>query len=64
MHVWDVIVWQNKDILRHTATARDASFDVDLLAGAEGKTTLEEAGTFDFFYKFHPGMTGTLIVLP
>jgi plastocyanin len=64
LHVGDVIVWQNKDLFRHTATARDDSFDVDLPAGAEGKMTLEHAGTFDFFCRFHPGMTGTLAVSP
>jgi plastocyanin len=64
LHVGDVIIWQNKDILHHTATARDKSFDVDLPAGAEGRTTLEQAGSFDFYCRFHPGMTGTLVVVP
>lgn len=64
LHVGDTIVWQNKDILRHTATARDKSFDVDLPPGAEGQTVLGTAGTFDFFCRFHPGMKGTLTVSP
>jgi plastocyanin len=64
LHVGDVIIWQNKDILRHTATARDNSFDVDLPAGSEGKTTLEHAGSFDFYCRFHPAMIGTLVVAP
>jgi plastocyanin len=64
LHVGDVIVWQNKDILRHTATARDRSFDVDLPPGTENRMPLTQAGSFAFFCKFHPGMTGTLIVSP
>lgn len=64
LRVGDVIVWQNKDILRHTATARDKSFDVDLPPGAEVKTTMTQAGSFAFFCRFHPGMTGILTVSP
>jgi plastocyanin len=64
LHVGDTIVWQNKDILRHTATARDKSFDVDLKPGAEGSITLSKAGSIDFFCRFHPGMKGTLVVSP
>ena len=60
----DVIVWQNNDILRHTATARDGSFDVDLPPGTSSRLTLATAGSFAFFCKFHPGMTGTLVVVP
>jgi plastocyanin len=64
VHVGDVIVWQNNDILRHTATADDDSFDVDLPAKSEAKMTVEKAGSFDFYCRFHPGMTGTLVVSP
>ena len=64
LHVGDVIVWQNNDFLRHTATARDGSFDIDLPPHTEAKLTLAKAGTIDFFCKFHPGMTGTLTVAP
>jgi plastocyanin len=58
----DVIVWRNQDILRHTATAADRSFDVDLPAGATGKTILRKAGVISFTCKFHPGMRGVLNV--
>jgi plastocyanin len=62
LHVGDTIVWRNEDIFRHTATARDQSFDVDLEPGAEGKIELKTAGDIAFFCRFHPGMTGTLAV--
>jgi plastocyanin len=62
LRVGDVIVWENRDIFEHTATARDDSFDVDLPPDSEASVTLETAGTFDFYCRFHPGMTGTLVV--
>ena len=58
----DAIVWINADIFRHTATARDKSFDLDLPAGARGRTLIRKAGAIDFFCRFHPGMTGRLSV--
>jgi plastocyanin len=62
LHKGDTIVWVNKDFLRHTATAADHSFDVDLQAGATGKTVLKKAGSIPFVCRFHPGMRGVLQV--
>ncbi|GAO40154.1 hypothetical protein SCH01S_44_00150 [Sphingomonas changbaiensis NBRC 104936] len=62
LHVGDTIQWLNKDLFRHTATARDGSFNVDLPAGARGVTKLTKAGTIAFFCRYHPGMTGQLVV--
>jgi plastocyanin len=64
LHVGDTLVWQNHDIFRHSATARDKSFDIDLPPGAEVRMVLDKAGSVDFFCKFHPGMTGALVVAP
>jgi plastocyanin len=64
LSVGDVIVWQNNDILRHTATARDDSFDIDLPAKSEARQMVEQAGSIEFFCRFHPGMKGTLVVQP
>lgn len=61
VRVGDVIEWTNKDILEHSATARDGRFDVDLKPGASGHITAT-AGTLVFFCKFHPTMTATLVV--
>ena len=58
----DAIVWVNRDILRHTATAADRSFDADLPAGAKVKTVLKQSGTIRFVCRYHPGMRGTLQV--
>jgi plastocyanin len=62
LHKGDTIVWVNKDMLRHTATATNHSFDVDLPAGAKGKTVLKASGTIPFFCRYHPGMRGVLKV--
>jgi plastocyanin len=64
LHVGDTIVWQNNDIFRHTATAEDKSFDVDLPPKSQATTIVETAGTFAFICRFHPGMKGTLEVAP
>ncbi len=60
--VGDVVRWENRDLFRHSATARDRSFDVDLPAGASRTMVLRKAGAFAFYCKFHPGMTGTVTV--
>ena len=64
LHVGDTIIWKNDDLFRHTATAQDDSFDVDLPVQSEVVMPLTVAGQWDFICKFHPGMTGTLVVLP
>ena len=52
----------NKDMFRHTATAKDGSFNIDLPAGAKGKTLIRKAGAIPFICKYHPGMRGVLKV--
>ncbi|HXN89288.1 MAG TPA: hypothetical protein VN890_08055 [Methylocella sp.] len=62
LHVNDIVEWTNSDILRHTATATDGSFDVDLPAGATARTILKRAGDVTYVCRFHPGMKGRLEV--
>jgi plastocyanin len=62
LKVGDIIEWVNADIFRHTATARDKSFDVDLPPKARKRTVLKTAGAIAFYCRFHPGMTRTLAV--
>jgi plastocyanin len=64
LHVNDIVEWTNSDILQHTATATDGSFDVDLPPGATGRTILKRAGGVDYVCRFHPGMKGRLEVAP
>ena len=58
----DTILWVNKDMFRHTATARNGSFNVDLPPNSRGKTVIRAKGTLPFYCKYHPAMTGTLKV--
>jgi plastocyanin len=58
----DSIIWVNRDFLRHTVTAADHSFDIDLPAGAKGKTVLTKSGAIAFVCRYHPGMRGVLQV--
>ena len=62
LRVGDTVVWVNRDLFRHTATAADRSFDVDLAPGASGRTLLRAAGRLAYVCRFHPGMTGQLTV--
>ncbi|MGV1684974.1 hypothetical protein [Sphingopyxis sp. NJF-3] len=62
VRVGDTILWINKDLFRHSATARNGSFNVDLPAGKSGRTVLRRAGNIAFYCIYHPGMTGTLTV--
>ena len=58
----DTIVWVNKDSFKHTATARDKSFNVELPPGKSGRTLIKHPGTIAFYCVYHPGMTGSLAV--
>src|SRR5687767_6206645 len=56
--VGDTIVWVNQDMFRHTATARDRSFNLDLQPKASAKMVIRRPGTIAFYCIYHPGMTG------
>ncbi len=62
LHKGDAIVWVNRDFLRHSATAADHSFDVDLQPNKAGKTMLNKTGNIAFTCRYHPGMRGVLQV--
>lgn len=58
----DTILWVNRDLFQHSATARDGSFDIDLPAGKSGRTVVKKIGAIAFACKYHPGMTGVIKV--
>jgi plastocyanin len=60
----DVLVFVNRDIVPHSATARDRSFDLVVQPGQSGRVTLRRAGAIAFFCRFHPAMQGRLVVSP
>lgn len=61
LRVGDSVIWVNRDLFRHSATANH-HFDIDLPAGAQRRMLLTRAGTFSFACKYHPGMKGILKV--
>ena len=62
--VGDTIEWSNKDVLAHTATARNGDFDVMLPPKKTGTLVVKKAGTFEYYCRFHPNMKATLSVTP
>ena len=60
--VGDVIIWDNRDTVQHTATARDGTFDVRLQPGKKGRTVLRKAGSLAIYCIYHPMMRATLRV--
>ena len=57
----DVVVWINRDIAPHTATALDGSWDSGLLkTGDSWEMLIGEDISLAYFCKFHPLMTSTL----
>lgn len=63
VNVGDTIVWKNTDIVSHTVTAADGSFDSDeIKPGKSWKFVSKKAGTFQYSCSPHPNMHGTLIV--
>ncbi len=62
--VGDTVEWINKDVLLHTATARNGDFDVTLPPKKTGSVVLKKAGTVDYYCRYHPNMKATLKVEP
>jgi len=62
--VGDTVEWTNKDVLAHTATAKDGDFDVMLPPKKSGSFVLKKAGTLEYYCRFHPNMKATLKVAP
>ena len=62
--VGDTIEWVNKDILAHTATATNKDWDVMIGPKQTARLVLNNAGSVDYFCKFHPNMKGRVVVAP
>jgi plastocyanin len=62
--VGDTIEWVNKDILAHTATAKNGDWDVMIGPNKTASVVLKKAGAVDYYCKFHPNMKAKLTVKP
>lgn len=58
----DTVTWTNRDLVRHTATARNGAFDVDLPPGASGSAVMGRAGAVAYYCRYHPAMRAQLSV--
>ena len=59
----DKIVWINQDIVPHTATAVDRSWDTGAIGTHERKEiVVTKTQTLDYFCFYHPMMTAQLLL--
>ncbi len=58
--VGDTVEWINKDVVDHSATARNGDFDVNIPSQKTVKLVLKKAGTVAYYCRYHPNMTATL----
>jgi plastocyanin len=57
----DKVEFVNRDIFRHTVTASNNSFNIDLMPGKSGTLRINSAGHATFYCKYHPGMRESMI---
>ena len=62
VHDGDTIVWDNKDVIAHTATAEGTFDSQTILSGASWRYTVSKKGVIDYACLFHPTMTAKLEV--
>jgi plastocyanin len=61
-HVGYTIEWVSTDFLAHTATARNKEWDVVLPPHTSGRITLKNAGSIEYYCRYHPNMIGHISV--
>ena len=62
--VGDTLELVNKDVFAHTATAKNGDFDVTMPPKQTVTYVLKEAGTVDYYCRFHPNMKATITIAP
>ena len=62
VHRGDRIVWRNKDLVPHTATASGAFDSRSIAAHGSWSYVARKAGALPYVCSFHPTMKGTLKV--
>jgi len=58
----DTIEWINKDVVAHTATARNKDWRVVIPENGKATLVLKKPGTVDYYCEYHPNMTGRLVI--
>src|SRR5438309_1183223 len=62
--VGDTIEWINKDVLAHTATARNGDFDVTTPPKKTVTSVLKKAGSVEHYWRFHLNIKAVLTIAP
>lgn len=62
--IGDTILWVNKDVFAHTATARNGDWDVAQPPKKTVPLILKKAGTIDYYCRHHPNMKGIITIAP
>ena len=63
IRVGDTIEWTNKDLVPHTATANDGSFDSSAIQpGKKWRFRVQREGEVSYLCRFHPTMLGKVTV--
>ena len=62
--IGDTLELVNKDVLAHTATAKNGDFDVTMPPKQTVTYVLQKAGTVDYYCRFHPNMKATIRIAP
>jgi plastocyanin len=61
--VGTTVTWVNRTSVTHTVTSRTGAFDSrDVLPGQQFTYTFTQAGAYDYYCRYHGGMTGRVIV--
>lgn len=57
------VIWHNKDDVIHSITSPENIFDLDIQRQEYQSFVFDEVGTFQYFCRPHPYMTGTITVI-
>jgi plastocyanin len=58
----DQVIWRNKDLVPHTATAADKFDSGQIAAGKSWRWTATARGQTEYVCTYHPGMKGSVVV--
>lgn len=59
----DTVVWVNQDLVPHTVTARDGSWDSHgLVENATWEMHVTDSSAREYFCQYHPTMHGRLVI--
>jgi plastocyanin len=59
------VTWTNRDAAPHTVTLRDGTADSGELSGGQTfRHTFATPGSFEYYCRIHPHMTGVIVVTP